>query len=186
MLGLHVFLYLPSSRSNICSKGHPAICPPSRQKIHESTKETVGWKEGETQLHQSSQSSCPDSHLPFNLSFSHKVHPEQGPWIPQDQVQTKSCSSRAQMEAMRATKKTPHLTGKPISSTPNSNHRHCVTTQLWCQHCGLGTCPLLHPLIPFLPQESPSSLLQLHVPKSFGLSASLMPELFFSYKALSP
>lgn len=79
MLGLHVFLYLPSSRGNICSKEHPALCPPLEQKIQESTKETVGWKEGETQLLQSSHSLCPDSHLPLNLSFSPKVHPEQGP-----------------------------------------------------------------------------------------------------------
>lgn len=146
MLGLHVFLYLPSSRGNICSKGHPALCPPSSQKIHESTKETVCWKGGETQLHQSSHSSCPDSHLPFNLSFSHKAHLEQGPWILQNQVQTRSCSPRAQTEAMRARKKTPHPIGKSISSTPNSNHHHCVTTQLRLWAGDLSPSPSSNPI----------------------------------------
>lgn len=103
-----------------------------------------------------------DSYLPFNLALFLKVHPEQGPRIPKDQDQIRSCSPRAQTEAMRVRKKTPHLTDKPISSTPNSNHRHRVTTQLLVSALCAGD---LFPSPYFNPISAP------RIPKSFASAA---------------
>jgi len=72
-------------------------------------------------------------------------------------------------------------------ANPKAQHQiptaaNVPTMWLWCRQHRLGTCPLLHPLTPFLPRDSPFPLLQRCIPKSFGFFAFLMPELFLTTK----
>lgn len=83
----------------------------------------------------------------------------------------------------RAENPRPHM----ALANPEAQHQTPIvdsvpTMRFQCWHHGWGTCPLLYPLTPFMPCASPFPSLQLRVPKSFGFSAFLMPELFLTTK----